>query len=225
MLLEVIAKDIEDVKIINTSNANRIELCGAMEEDGLTPDFELVKAAAKISKLPLRVMVRNHNDGFNFTEIDIAKQVEIIEQLNMIDNIDGYVIGALNQKQTALDLKAMRRLISAANGRNITCHKAIEAIISPEAIDELVSLGVNTVLTQGGQRPVEENLEKLQELCNYVKARNYPIEILIGGGVNFSNISQIKAIASSVHVGKIIRVDHNYDKLISVEQIKKITKM
>lgn len=225
MLLEVIAKDIEDVKLINESCADRIELCGAMEHDGLTPDIDLVKQAAKITKIPLRVMVRNHNDGFYFTEAEINEQILIIEELNQIDNIEGYVIGALNQEQTALDIPAMQRLIKAARGRKITCHKAIEAIISPAILDELVSLGVNTVLTQGGVSPIIENYSVLEELHRYVKTNNYPIEILVGGGVNFTNIDKVKSIASSVHVGKIIRIDHNYDKLISVEQIKRIKEM
>lgn len=225
MLLEVIAKDIEDVKLINKSCADRIELCGAMEHDGLTPDIDLVKQAAKITEIPLRVMVRNHNDGFYFTEAEINEQILIIEELNQIDNIEGYVIGALNQEQTALDILAMQRLIKAARGRKITCHKAIEAIISPAILDELVSLGVNTVLTQGGVSPIIENYSVLEELHRYVKTNNYPIEILVGGGVNFTNIDKVKSIASSVHVGKIIRIDHNYDKLISVEQIKRIKEM
>lgn len=225
MLLEVIAKDIEDVKLINKSCADRIELCGAMEHDGLTPDIDLVKQAAKITKIPMRVMVRNHNDGFYFTEAEINEQISIIEELNQIDNIEGYVIGALNQEQTALDISAMQRLIKAARGRKITCHKAIEVIVSPVILDELVTLGVNTVLTQGGISPIIENYSVLEELHRYVKTNNYPIEILVGGGVNFTNIDKVKSIASSVHVGKIIRIDHNYDKLISVEQIKRIKEM
>ncbi len=225
MLLEVIAKDIEDVKLINKSYADRIELCGAMEHDGLTPDIDLVKQAAKITKIPMRVMVRNHNDSFYFTEAEINEQISIIEELNQIDNIEGYVIGALNQEQTALDIFAMQRLIKAARGRKITCHKAIESVISPAILDELVSLGVNTVLTQGGVCPIIENYSVLEGLHKYVKTNNYPIEILVGGGVNFTNIEKVKSIARSVHVGKIIRIDHNYDKLISVEQIKRIKEM
>ncbi len=224
-MLEVIAKDLKDIELINKSCADRIELCGAMDQDGLTPELEFVKAAAKLTKVPIRVMVRNHNNGFYFTEDELKEQIEIILALNEIDNIEGYVIGALNQEQTELDIDGMQKLIKAANNRKITCHKAIEAILCEKVIDELVTLGVDTVLTQGGLSPISENSQVLKSIVSYVNKCDYPLEILIGGGVNFQNITTLKKISPCIHVGKIIRHDYNYDKLISVEQIKRIKKM
>ncbi len=221
MLLEVIAKDIEDIKVISRSKADRIELCGAMDEDGLTPEISLIKQAAQISTKPIRVMIRNHNNGFYYTETEIIKMISQIEEINEIPNIDGYVIGALTSENT-LDVSTMKRLIKAANGRNITCHKACEVIIGPKTLIALDQLGVNTVLTQGGITPIDENYQTLEELVATKQNNNLKIEILIGGGVNHGNVLALKNINSCIHVGKLVRMDHNYDKLICDEQIRQL---
>lgn len=223
MFLEVIAKDLNDIKQINASVADRIELCGAMEEDGLTPELDLIKQAAKITQKPMRVMIRNHNNGFYFTPEEIEVMLSQIEAINKIDNIDGYVIGCLNENQTEIDIQAMERLIKAANGRNITFHKACEQLIhNTETIDLLVKLGVNTVLTQGGTKPIDENYKQLTMIQEYIEANGYKLQLLIGGGVNYTNAIDLAKINPVLHVGKIIRTGENYDTIISVSKILKI---
>lgn len=221
MFLEVIAKDIKDVEIISKSCADRIELCSAMDEDGLTPDIDLIKAAAAVTTKPIRVMIRNHNNGFHYTKTEVEVMIDQIKQINLIPNIDGYVIGALTEEQE-LDIPVMKRLIEAANGRNITCHKACESIIGEQTLRTLELLGVNTVLTQGGLKPIEENLDVLRNLAEIKNKENFKIEILLGGGVNLGNIKSLNQISSSIHVGKLVRINQNYGKLISDEQITQI---
>lgn len=221
MFLEVIAKDVSDVEIISQSVADRIELCGAMEEDGLTPDITLIEQAASISTKPIRVMIRNHNNGFYYTKAELAVMLEQIEQINQIANIEGYVIGALTP-EGQLDVETMKQLIDAAKGRKITCHKACEAIINPQTLIELEKLGVNTVLTQGGLKPIEQNYQELASLVKCKTDHNLKIQILIGGGVNKNNLNELKAINPCIHVGKLVRDEQKYDRLINDEQITQI---
>ncbi len=221
MFLEVIAKDLCDVQVICESNADRIELCGAMEADGLTPDLKLIEQAAAIATKPIRVMIRNHNKGFYFTSEEVEVMKAQITQINLVPNIEGYVIGALT-KTGELDEAVMSELIAAAAGRKITCHKACEAVISPQTLITLDKLGVNTVLTQGGLTPIDENYAILEQLVASKQEKDLAIEILIGGGVNYGNVKTLSQISPSIHVGKLVREDHNYDKLIIDEQIKQI---
>lgn len=221
MFLEVIAKDLTDVEIISQSAANRIELCGAMQQDGLTPDITLIKQAASRSTKPIRIMIRNHNNGFYYTKAELAVMLEQIEQINQIPNIEGYVIGALTS-DGQLDIQTMQLLIAAAKGRKITCHKACEAIINPQTLIKLERLGVNTVLTQGGLKPIEQNYQELQALVKCKNDHNLKIQILIGGGVNKNNLHELKAINPCIHVGKLVRDEQKYDRLINDEQITQI---
>ena len=62
----------------------------------------------------------------------------------------GVVFGALRPDGT-IDDEAMRRLIGAAKAMPVTCHKAIDASRDVgEALDALLALGVDRVLTSGG---------------------------------------------------------------------------
>ena len=54
--LEIIATCIDDVKAIDRSEANCIELCEGMELDGITPEKGLIEAAVKLTDKPIRVM-------------------------------------------------------------------------------------------------------------------------------------------------------------------------
>ena len=62
----------------------------------------------------------------------------------------GVVVGALRTDAT-IDADVMRRLIDRARPLPVTCHKAIDATRdSIEALDVLLALGVDRVLTSGG---------------------------------------------------------------------------
>lgn len=221
MFVEIIAHTVEDIKQINKTTADRIELCGVMEEDGLTPEIDLIKKVSKISEKPFRVMIRNHNRDFYYTETEIEKMIEQIEICNQIPNIDGYVIGALNKEQTELNIDQMKRLIKAAGGRNITFHKACERILNKESINQLIELKINTILTQGGLTPILENTEMLKELSQY----NEQMQILLGGGVNLENIKILKKISPNVHLGSAVRLNKSYDQPIDPELVNKIKKI
>lgn len=218
MFIEIIAHTLEDVEAINNSMADRIELCGAMQADGLTPKIELIKAAASISKLPIRVMIRNHNNGFYYTEAEFTKMLEQIKECNQIDNIDGYVIGCLNQGQTAIDVEQIKKIKAISNGRKLTFHKACESLINPQLLNELVELGIDTVLTQGGTKPITENIDILNTLIN----EKADIQILLGGGVNLNNYQELAQISPNLHLGSAVREQASYDKPINIELINQL---
>ncbi len=220
MFIEIIAHTLEDVKAINNSMADRIELCGAMEADGLTPDIELIKAAAAISKLPIRVMIRNHNNGFYYNEAEFTKMLEQIQVCNQIDNIDGYVIGCLNQNQTAINVEQIKQIKAISNGRRLTFHKACEKLINAQLINELVELGIDTILTQGGTKPISENTEVLQAIVS----KKPDIQILIGGGVNHDNYYELAQISPNLHLGSAVREQCSYNMPINIELINQLKK-
>ena len=72
-LFEVCAADLEDVIAAIDGGADRVELCRNLEEDGLTPDYETIKAAVGLARKagrPFKVMVlvRSRPGGFVYTD-------------------------------------------------------------------------------------------------------------------------------------------------------------
>ncbi len=215
MFVEIIAHTLNDVMKINKTNADRIELCGDMDQDGLTPKLSLIKSAAENTKKPIRVMIRNHNRNFVYTDKEICEMVRQIEYCNQFTKIEGYVIGCLDESETAINVEQMDKLIKAARGKKITFHKACDKVLTSENIEILINLNVDTILTQGGKTPIMENQIMLEKLGKY----NDQIQVLLGGGVNFDNYQKLVQFSPNIHLGSAVREQKSYDEKISIEAI------
>ena len=49
--------------------ADRIELCSRLETEGMTPDLELVQQVLDVVKIPVRIMLRETESGFEADEL------------------------------------------------------------------------------------------------------------------------------------------------------------
>lgn len=105
MLLEVIAANLEDVTDVNRMDVARIELCGEMDKDGLTPDRHLTRDAVRESDIPVNVMVRPHDDSFTYTGNEIDRMIGDIEYVKDI-GANGIVIGAVTE-ENVVDIIAL----------------------------------------------------------------------------------------------------------------------
>lgn len=214
-MLEIIAKDLNDVKKINESCAQRIELVSGVEYGCLTPDFETCKMAGEISNKPIVVMVRNHWDNFEITADqleEVLKQIKALKQTK----VQGIIWGAIT-KDNKIDENALKRVVSAAGHLDVVFHKAFDLIDDKvEGLKILKSYGVKRVLTAGGKGLPTGNASTL---TNMQKISG--IEILIGGGVTLDSIPEIKKLGfKDYHVGSKLRHEGSYEKEIDLALIE-----
>ena len=100
----------------------------------------------------------------------------------------GVVVGVLDE-QGLIDKNVMELLIRKAEGMDVTFHRAFDDLYSLEyALDTLVNLGVKRVLSSGMARNIEQGMHNLLKMMEYANGR---IEIMVGGGVNTSNLSKL----------------------------------
>ncbi len=103
----------------------------------------------------------------------------------------GVVIGATTA-DAKLDAAVIRRLVSAADGLDLTLHRAIDVVSDMDAaLDLAVALGFSRILTSGGARHAEEGLETLARLASRGAGR---ISIMPGGGVRPQNAARLLAV-------------------------------
>ena len=184
------------------NGANRIELCDNLGEGGTTPSYGTVLLAMETLGLDIFPIIRPRGGDFVFTEEEIRimeKDIEIFKNLG----VDGVVIGALT-KDNKIDEIAIKRLVHKAEYLNITFHMAFDEIEDKKAaIDKLVELGINRILTKGGKKFAMENLHNLKELVDYAGDR---IIILPGGGITRDNYGKIAEYtgAKEFHGTKIV---------------------
>lgn len=178
--------------------ADRIELCSAMHLDGLTPDpphIRIARAAFR-GRPGLLVMVRPRAGDFFYRQDEIEQMAGQIEQAQQC-GADGVVLGVLRADDSRIALEPMHRLAGSARdcGLAITCHRAFDAAPDPdEALDTLIDLGVDRVLTSGVPWGQPGNAgDGLPRLLRTVQRAAGRIEVVIGGGVTARNAAVIAA--------------------------------
>lgn len=185
--LEVCAGSIDSAIAAAKGGAARIELCSGLADGGITPSVGLIKAARAIKRLKVNVLIREREGDFLYTPDEIetmATDVDVCRSLG----VDGVVVGAL-AADGRIDVEACRKMLAAKGDMSVTFHRAFDLCRDPfEALDTLIDLGVDRVLTSGLAASAIEGSEMLKKLNDYAAGR---IIILAGGGVNSRNVKRL----------------------------------
>lgn len=185
---EICIDSVEGAIVAERSQAHRVELCSALFEGGITPSLGLITATmAAVSRIRVHVIIRPRGGDFVYSQHEVAvmeQDVVVARQAG----VHGVVIGALTP-DGEVDRPVCERLIKAADGLSITFHRAFDMTADPfAALETLVDLGVDRVLTSGQDSSVLEGAPLIAEL---VQAAGDRIIIMAGGGINARNAARI----------------------------------
>ena len=162
--------------------ANRLELCDNLLEGGTTPSYGTIKKVLEKINIPVMVIIRPRGGNFEFLE----EEIEIMkDDIRMAKELGAYgvVIGAL--KGNKIDIDTTKAFIEEAKPLSVTFHMAFDDIEDKfEAVDQLVDLGVDRILTKGGTEDAMSGKDELRKLSDYAAGR---ITIMPGKGVNKEN--------------------------------------
>lgn len=187
VILEVCAGDLEAVKAAAEGGAARVELCSALGEGGVTPSYGFIAEARKYKQLGLNVLIRPRGGDFLYSEAEVDCMVADIKACREL-GADGVVIGAL-RKDGTIDADACRRMVEAAGPMSVTFHRAFDVCRDPEdALEQIIALGCDRVLTSGRHASAHEGREVLGQLVRQAAGR---IIILAGAGVSAKNVAEI----------------------------------
>ncbi|MFW2490607.1 copper homeostasis protein CutC [Clostridium chromiireducens] len=181
--------------------SDRIELCDNLMEGGTTPSYGTIRKTLEKLDIPIMVIIRPRGGNFTYTkdEIEIMKyDIQMCKDLG----VHGVVIGAI--KESKIDKEIIKELISLAKPLSITFHMAFDEIEDKyTAIDELVDLKIDRILTKGGAEDAISGKDTIIKLINYANGR---ISVMPGKGVNTDNRDFLLAYtgATEIHGSKII---------------------
>ena len=203
IIKEVCVDSLDDAINAEKNGANRIELCGRLDLDGLTPSKDLIKSAFSILKIPIRVMIRPKHPSFVYSDDEISTMIDDIKFCKNI-GLDGVVFGCLDEEYN-FEMKQINRLSEVAKPFNVIIHKAIDSTSSVFESLSLISKNsnINGVLTSGGERFAINAVETLKKMLVLVPNR---FEIIIAGGITFQNFDKLNDIVNGkfYHGKKII---------------------
>ncbi|XP_050527274.1 copper homeostasis protein cutC homolog [Daktulosphaira vitifoliae] len=187
--MEVCVDNIQSA--INAANggAQRLELCSALNEGGLTPSIGLLKTIKSIISLPVFVMLRPRS-GYDFQISEIELKI-VLEDLNMLKEAgaDGFVFGALTANGF-IDKKVCSSVISSATPLPVTFHRAFDVAVGDPILmaQEIANLGFTRLLTSGRHSNAFEGINLIKRL---VRETENKLIIVPGAGINTKNLETI----------------------------------
>jgi copper homeostasis protein len=205
MICEICVDSVAGVRAAKAVGAQRVELCADLLEGGITPSLGMIRQARKVPGIDLNVMIRPRGGDFLFNEDEFAAMLADIETAK-VEGVNGVVIGLLTAAGE-IDAGRTRDLVALARPLSVTFHRAFDVAAEPfGALDTLIELGVDRVLTSGQEPTVLEGLPLIVELMQRAGDR---IVIMPGGGITARNIERIVGAARprEIHFAALEPVD------------------
>lgn len=185
---EICTNSVESCMAAQAGGANRVELCAGIPEGGTTPSYgEMAVAREVLTKTKLHVIIRPRGGDFFYSAIEVRTMLKDIEIARQI-GVDGVVFGCLTA-DGEIDILVMQELMRASVGLSVTFHRAFDVCRDGrKALEQIIELGCNRILTSGQQPNAEAGIPFIKELQQQVAGR---VILLAGCGVNEKNIHRI----------------------------------
>ncbi len=190
MKYEVCTDSVGGVLAAQRAGAHRVELCAALFDGGLTPTIGMIETTLTAADdIGVYVIIRPRGGDFVYDTHEVAVMERDLAAARAA-GVRGVVIGALTP-DGAIDRPVVERLIRAANGLPVTFHRAFDLTKDPHAaLEDLVALGVDRILTSGQESSALEGTPLIADLVTRAANR---IVIMAGGGVNERTAARIVA--------------------------------
>jgi len=189
LLIEICANSAASALAAQQGGALRVELCGNLAQGGTTPSPGEIQVARKQLQIDLFVLIRPRSGDFLYSDTEFDVMLADIKYC--IDaGCDGIVIGILNADGT-VDKPRCATLINMAQqkGLGVTFHRAFDVCADMhQALEDIIELGCDRILTSGGKSKVIDASEKVRSLIKQAAGR---IAIMPGSGIDEHNIATL----------------------------------
>ena len=187
MKVEICVSDVQSAIAAQVGGAHRVELCHNLAVGGTTPSAGAIALACRSLSIPVHVLIRPRAGDFVYTAIEFEAMKHDIDVAKK-RWAGGVVVGVLKQDGT-IDGERTAELIAVARPLTVTFHKAFDQVRDPfEALETLISLGVNRILTSGGRSTALEGVSRLAAVVERAKGQ---LIVMAGGRLDVDNVPRV----------------------------------
>jgi copper homeostasis protein len=188
-VLEVCIASLDDALAASGGGADRLELNSALELGGLTPSAGSLLAVTRTFDLPVIAMIRPRAGGFCYSPALFRTMRADVDRALAL-GAKGIAIGLLDP-DGRVDVDRLREIRSQVGDADLVFHRAFDVIPDPfEAIEQLVDLGVDRILTSGQRPTALDGVALLGQLHRQAAGR---IGLVVGGGVAVAVLDDLVA--------------------------------
>jgi copper homeostasis protein len=186
-LFELCADSLASALAAQAGGADRMELCEELEIDGLTPSPALLATVLRKVSIPVHVLIRPRGGDFVYSPAEFALMREQVLQAKAA-GASGVAIGILHA-DGRIDVARSRELAELARPMKVTFHRAFDKTIHQDAaLEDVIRVGANSLLTSGGAPNILVGAEQLRRLQRQAGDR---LEIMAGGGLRLNNLAEV----------------------------------
>ena len=187
MMIEICLESVESVLAAEAGGADRVEFCADLFEGGTTPSLGSFTVARRHASITMNVMIRPRGGDFCYSDLEFETMKEDVRLFRDAGS-DGIVLGLLTP-EGEIDVQRTAELIEIARPCSVTFHRAFDMCRDPyRALEQLIELKVDRVLTSGLEESVTEGLDMLSAL---IKQAGERIIIMPGCGISERNFQKI----------------------------------
>ena len=216
--LEICVFNLSDCITASKYNIDRIEFCKERNEGGLSPKKKEIKSALMYHE-NIFPIIRPRKGDFIYNNDEINEMINLIQYCKEV-GCRGVVFGVLNNKNQ-IDIEKCKILKEKCRDMSTTFHKAFDEIKNIyEAVDDLIEIGFDRILTSGKREKVIDGVDEINKLANYCNSK---ISIMPGGSLRSNNIDKFtkNKDLNEFHSSCIIK--NNLDENEIKNLIKKIS--
>lgn len=185
--IEACVDSVESALAAERGGADRVELCDDLVEGGTTPSAGMIEVCCERLTIPVFVIIRPRGGDFLYSDAELEVMCRDVARAARL-GAGGVVIGLLRPDAT-IDIERTRILMDQARPMAVTFHRAFD--VTPdtdEALDALLQLGVDRVLSSGRAATALQGINTLARMVDRTAGR---LLVLAGGGIREENVEQI----------------------------------